>query len=70
MGKTINPKKYDVVLCPLCKEEGNLPKNPNGFDSSMLLPQHTWATIDFKEVRHANSWRNGKGSLRKSLGGR
>ena len=32
MGKTFNPERYDMALCPLCKEKGKLPKNPDGFD--------------------------------------
>ena len=32
MGKIFNPEKYNMVLCPLCKGKGRLPKNPDGFD--------------------------------------
>jgi len=32
MGKTINPEKYNMNFCPLCKGSGKLPKNPDGFD--------------------------------------
>ena len=70
MGKSFNPEKYNMAFYPLCKEKGKLPKNPDGFDSSTLLPQYACATIDFKEVKHGNSWRNGKGSLRESPRGR
>jgi CheY-like chemotaxis protein len=32
MGKTFEPGKYNMVLCPLCKGKGRLDKNPDGFD--------------------------------------
>jgi len=32
MGKTFDPTKYNMVLCPLCKGKGRLDKNPDGFD--------------------------------------
>lgn len=32
MGKTFDPTKFNMVLCPLCKGEGRLPKKPDGFD--------------------------------------
>ena len=32
MGKTFDPEKYNMALCPLCKGEGRLAKNPDGFD--------------------------------------
>jgi len=32
MAKTFEPEKYKMVLCPLCKGRGRLPKNPDGFD--------------------------------------
>ena len=32
MGKTINPEKYNMVLCSICNGKGKLPKNPRGFD--------------------------------------
>jgi DNA-binding NarL/FixJ family response regulator len=32
MGKTFEPGKYNMALCPLCKGEGRLPKTPDGFD--------------------------------------
>jgi len=31
MGKTINPEKYNMVFCPLCKGRGRLPNNPGEF---------------------------------------
>jgi DnaJ-class molecular chaperone len=32
MGKTFNPEKYNMGICPLCKGNGKLPKHPDGFD--------------------------------------
>jgi DnaJ-class molecular chaperone len=32
MGKPFNPEKYNMAFCPLCKGDGKLPKNPDGFD--------------------------------------
>jgi CheY-like chemotaxis protein len=32
MGKTFEPGKYNMVLCPLCKGKGRLDENPDGFD--------------------------------------
>jgi DnaJ-class molecular chaperone len=32
MGNTFNPEKYNMAICPLCKGNGKLPKNPDGFD--------------------------------------
>ncbi len=32
MGKTFDPTKYNMILCPLCKGKGTLDKNPDGFD--------------------------------------
>ena len=32
MGKTFNPKKYNMVFCSVCNGKGKLPKNPDGFD--------------------------------------
>ena len=31
MGETFDFEKYNMVLCPLCRGEGRLPKNPDGF---------------------------------------
>jgi hypothetical protein len=32
MCKSFNPEKYNMAFCPLCKEKGELPKNPDGYD--------------------------------------
>jgi len=32
MEKTINPEKYNMVVCLVCDGKGKLPKNPHGFD--------------------------------------
>jgi hypothetical protein len=36
MGESFNPEKYKMAFFSLCKEKGKLPKNPDGFDCSML----------------------------------
>jgi len=32
MSKTLNPEKYNMAFCAVCKGEGRLPKHPRGFD--------------------------------------